>query len=140
MAHDVIVGNGCIIGNGSKLAGEVVIDDNAILSAHVLVHQFCRIGGYTMVGGGSKVSQNILPYTMTAREPASYCGLNLVGLRRRGFTPETIALLHRTFNIIMGEGLLADKVARVKEEIGMTPETEYILDFIKDTEKRGFIR
>ena len=140
VAHDVIVGNGCIIGNGSKLAGEVVIDDNAILSAHVLVHQFCRIGGYTMVGGGSKVSQNILPYTMTAREPASYCGLNLVGLRRRGFTPETIALLHRTFNIIMGEGLLADKVARVKEEIGMTPETEYILDFIKDTEKRGFIR
>ena len=140
VAHDVIVGNGCIIGNGSKLAGEVVIDDNAILSAHVLVHQFCRIGGYTMVGGGSKINQNILPYTMTAREPASYCGLNLVGLRRRGFTPETIALLHRAFNIIMGEGLLADKVARVKEEIGMTPETEYILDFIKDTEKRGFIR
>ena len=140
VAHDVIVGNGCIIGNGSKLAGEVVIDDNAILSAHVLVHQFCRIGGYTMVGGGSKINQNILPYTMTAREPASYCGLNLVGLRRRGFTPETIALLHRSFNIIMGEGLLADKVARVKEEIGMTPETEYILDFIKDTEKRGFIR
>ena len=140
VAHDTIVGNGCIIGNGTKLAGEVVIDDNAILSANVLVHQFCRIGGYTMVGGGSKINQNILPYTMTAREPASYCGLNLVGLRRRGFTPETIALLHRAFNIIMGEGLLADKVRRVKEEIGLTPETEYILDFIKDTEKRGFVR
>ena len=140
VAHDTIVGNGCIIGNGTKLAGEVVIDDNAILSANVLVHQFCRIGGYTMVGGGSKISQNILPYTMTAREPASYCGLNLVGLRRRGFTPETIALLHRAFNIIMGEGLLAEKVVRVKEEIGLTPETEYILDFIKDTEKRGFVR
>ena len=140
VAHDTIVGNGCIIGNGTKLAGEVVIDDNAILSANVLVHQFCRIGGYTMVGGGSKINQNILPYTMTAREPASYCGLNLVGLRRRGFTPETINLLHRAFNIIMGEGLLADKVKRVKEEIGMTPETEYILDFIKDTEKRGFVR
>ena len=140
VAHDTIVGNGCSIGNGTKLAGEVVIDDNAILSAHVLVHQFCRIGGYTMVGGGSKVNQNILPYTMTAREPASYCGLNLVGLRRRGFSRETIDLLHRTFMIIMGEGLLADKVERVKSEIGITPETEYILDFIKDTEKRGFIR
>ena len=140
VAHDTIVGNGCIIGNGTKLAGEVVIDDNAILSAHVLVHQFCRIGGYTMVGGGSKVSQNILPYTMTAREPAAYCGLNIVGLRRRGFTPQAIDQLHRAFNIIMGEGLLADKVERVKQEIGITPETEYILDFIKATEKRGFVR
>ena len=140
VAHDVIVGNGCIIGNGTKLAGEVVIDDNAILSAHVLVHQFCRIGGYTMVGGGTKVSQNILPYTMTAREPASYCGLNLVGLRRRGFSREAIDQLHRTYMIVMGEGLLADKVERVKQEIGITPETTYILDFIKDTEKRGFVR
>ena len=93
-----------------------------------------------MVGGGSKVNMNILPYTMTAREPASYCGLNLVGLRRRGFTPETINLLHRTFNIIMGDGLLVDKIERVKQEIGITTETEYILDFIKATEKRGFIR
>ena len=140
VAHDVIVGNDCIIGNGTKLAGEVIIDDKAILSAHVLVHQFCRIGGYTMVGGGSKVNMSILPYTMTAREPASYCGLNLVGLRRRGFTHETIDLLHHTFQIVMGDGLLSDKISRVKEEIGLTPETEYILDFIKDTEKRGFIR
>ena len=93
-----------------------------------------------MVGGGSKVSQNILPYTMTAREPAAYCGLNIVGLRRRGFTPQAIDQLHRAFNIIMGEGLLADKVERVKQEIGITPETEYILDFIKATEKRGFVR
>jgi UDP-N-acetylglucosamine acyltransferase len=122
------------------LAGEVVIDDNAILSAHVLVHQFCRIGGYTMVGGGSKVNMSILPYTMTAREPASYCGLNLVGLRRRGFSRETIDLLHHTFNIIMGDGLLVDKMARVESEIGITPETKYILDFIKSTENRGFIR
>ncbi|MDE5787456.1 MAG: acyl-ACP--UDP-N-acetylglucosamine O-acyltransferase [Bacteroidaceae bacterium] len=140
VAHDVIVGNNCIIGNGTKLAGEVIIDDKAILSAHVLVHQFCRIGSYTMVGGASKVNQNILPYTMTAREPASYCGLNLVGLRRRGFTHEQIDLLHRTFNIIMGEGLLSEKIERVKTTIGLTPETKYILEFIKDTEKRGFIR
>ena len=140
VAHDTIIGNGCIIGNGTKLAGEVVIDDNAILSANVLIHQFCRIGSYTMVGGGTRVNQNILPYTMTAREPASYCGLNLVGLRRRSFSHETIALLHQAFMIIMGEGLLAEKVERVKEEVGLTPETEYILSFIKATEKRGFIR
>ncbi len=141
VGHDVIIGDGCIIGNSTKLGGEVIIDDNAILSAGVLVHQFCRIGGYTMVGGGSKVNQNILPFTMTAREPPAFCGLNIVGLRRRGYTPEVIEQLHHSFNIIMkGEGLLAERVARVKNEIGLTPETTYILNFIKDTEKRGFIR
>jgi UDP-N-acetylglucosamine acyltransferase len=76
---------------------------------------------------------------MTAREPAKYCGLNLVGLRRRGFSRETIDQLHRAFQIIMGEGLLTDKMEQVKTEIGVTPETEYILDFLKCTEQRGFI-
>lgn len=140
VAHDAIVGNGCIIGNGTKLAGETIIDDFAILSANVLLHQFCRVGSYTMVGGGTRSSQSILPYTMTAREPASYCGLNLVGLRRRGFERETINRIHETYNIIMGVGKLADKLAQVREEIGLTPEVQYILDFIADTEKRGFIR
>ncbi len=140
VAHDVIVGNGCIIGNGTKLAGEVVIDDYAILSAHVLVHQFCRIGSYTMVGGGTRSSQSILPYTMTAREPAAFCGLNLVGLRRRGFSRETIDQLHRAYQIILGGGKLSDNLERVKQEIGLTAEIQYILDFIEDTQKRGFIR
>ena len=78
VAHDVCVGNGCIIGNSTKIAGEVVIDDNAILSANVLVHQFCRIGGYTMVGGGTRTSQDIPPYSLIARDPAAFCGLNSV--------------------------------------------------------------
>lgn len=140
VAHDSIVGNGCIIGNGTKLAGETIIDDYAILSANVLLHQFCRVGSYTMVGGGTRSSQSILPYTMTAREPAAFCGLNLVGLRRRGFSRETIDQLHQAYNIIMGGGKMEEKLDRVKEEIGLTPEIQYILDFIKDTEKRGFIR
>ena len=79
IAHDDIIGNDIIIGNCTKLAGEVTIDDHAILSACVLVHQFCRIGSYTMIGGGTRFSQNIVPYSITAREPALYCGLNIVG-------------------------------------------------------------
>ncbi len=140
VAHDAIVGNGCIIGNGTKLAGETVIDDFAIISANVLLHQFCRVGSYVMVGGGTRSSQSILPYTMTAREPATFCGLNIVGLRRRGFSRETIDLLHRAYQIILGGGNLANNLERVKEELGLTPEIQYILKFIEDTKSRGFIR
>lgn len=140
MAHDSIIGNGCIIGNGTKLAGETIIDDFAILSANILLHQFCRIGSYSMVQGGTRSSQSILPYTMTGREPAAYSGLNIIGLRRRGFSPEVIKQLHQAYQIIMGNGLLNDKIQRVKDEIGLTPEIRYILDFIEDVKERGFIR
>lgn len=140
VAHDSIIGNGCIIGNGTKLAGETIIDDFAILSANILLHQFCRIGSYSMVQGGTRSSQSILPYTMTGREPAAYSGLNIIGLRRRGFSPEVIKQLHQAYQIIMGNGLLNDKIQRVKDEIGLTPEVSYILDFIEDVKERGFIR
>ena len=94
IAHDDIVGNGCIIGNCTKLAGEVNVDDNAILSACVLVHQFCRIGSYTMVSGGTRSSQSIMPYSICAREPATYCGLNIVGLRPRDHQPYPRGIPH----------------------------------------------
>lgn len=140
VAHDANVGNGCIIGNSTKLAGEIVIDDNAILSAGVLMHQFCRVGGYTMVGGGTRFSQDILPFSLVARDPASYCGLNNVGLRRRGFDREIIENIHRTYQIILqGTGRLNDLLARVEEEIPSSPEIKYILDFIRSS-TRGFIR
>ena len=140
VAHDAKVGNGCIIGNSTKLAGEIVIDDNAILSANVLMHQFCRVGGYTMIGGGTRFSQDILPFSMVAREPASFCGLNTIGLRRRGFNRETIDNIHKTYQIILqGTGLLKDLLARVEDEIPMSWEIQYILDFIRAS-ARGFIR
>ena len=140
VAHDVIIGNGCIIGNSTKLAGEVIVDDNAILSAAVLIHQFCRIGGYTMVGGGTRSSQDILPYSLIARDPAAFCGLNTVGLRRRNFDREIIDNIHKTYQIILqGTGKLTDLLMRVEEEIPKSPEIQYILDFIRSS-KRGFIR
>ena len=140
VAHDAYVGNGCIIGNGTKLAGEIVIDDFAILSANVLMHQFCRVGSYTMVGGGTRFSQDILPFSLTARDPAAYCGLNNVGLRRRGFDRDLIENIHRTYQIILqGTGKLEDLLHRVEEEIPMSKEIAYILDFIRSG-KRGFIR
>ena len=86
IAHDCVVGNNCIIGNSTKFAGEVIIDDCAIISGSVLVHQFTRIGGFVMVQGGSRTSRDIPPYCIAGKEPIRYCGLNLVGLRRRGFS------------------------------------------------------
>lgn len=140
VAHDAIVGNQCIIGNGTKLAGETIIDDKAILSAHVLLHQFCRVGSYVMVGGGTRSSQDILPFSMIARDPAAFCGLNVVGLKRRGFDRETIDNIHRTYQIILqGTGLLKDLLDQVENEIPQSPERDYILEFIRSS-KRGFIR
>ena len=141
IAHDVIVGNDIIIGNSTKLAGEVIIDDHAILSAAVLIHQFCRIGGYTMVGGGTRSSQNIVPYSICAREPAAYCGINIVGLRRRGFERDVINTIHEAYRIIFNAGLtLNDAVDTIKKELPETPEIKYILEFVEASKNRGFCR
>ncbi|MBR6375494.1 MAG: acyl-ACP--UDP-N-acetylglucosamine O-acyltransferase [Alloprevotella sp.] len=140
IAHDVLMGNGCIIGNSTKIAGEVVIDDFAILSANVLVHQFCRIGSYVMVGGGSRTGQDIPPFIMAAREPIMYCGLNLVGLRRRGFSAELIGNIHAAYRILYNSGKLRDEcIEDIVQNVPMSKEIEYILDFIK-TSKRGIIK
>jgi len=140
VAHDCIVGNGCIIGNSTKLAGEVVVDDFAIISASVLVHQFCRIGSYVMVGGGSRTGQDIPPFVMAAREPIQFCGLNLVGLRRRGFSPETIQNIHETYRILyQSDKLREDRLAEIRETVSPSKEVEYILNFIASS-KRGIIK
>ena len=139
IAHDVMVGNGCIIGNATKIAGEVVVDDFAIISAAVLIHQFCHIGSYVMVGGGTRTGQDVPPYTMAAREPVKYCGLNLVGLRRRGFKPEVIDVLHKTYQLIYQSGKLrADIIQEIRETMPQIPEVQYILRFLEES-KRGII-
>ena len=139
VAHDATVGDDCIIGNSSKLAGEIVIDDHAILSASVLMHQFCRVGGYTMVGGGTRFSQDVPPFIICARDPAAYCGLNYVGLRRRKFSDELIDNIHQAYRTIYQGGLsLKEALQKVREDIPSSPEIQYILDFIESS-KRGFV-
>lgn len=140
VAHDVVVGNGCIIGNSTKLAGEVEVDDFAIISGGVLVHQFCRIGSYVMVGGGTRTSQDIPPFVMAAREPVAYCGLNLVGLRRRGFAPELIENIHNTYRLLYQRGKLRTECLEdIRREVPMSPEIEYILKFV-EASTRGIIK
>lgn len=140
VAHDVIMGNGCIVGNSTKLAGEVVVDDFAIISAAVLIHQFCHVGSYVMVGGGTRTAQDIPPFCMAAREPVAFCGLNLVGLRRRGFSREQIDNIHNAYRILYQRGKLREEcLEQIETEVPMSPEIEYILEFVR-TSTRGIIK
>uniref|UniRef100_UPI0040275838 acyl-ACP--UDP-N-acetylglucosamine O-acyltransferase n=1 Tax=Prevotella sp. TaxID=59823 RepID=UPI0040275838 len=139
VGHDCVLGNGLIIGNSTKYAGEVVVDDNAIVSASVLCHQFCHIGGYVMIQGGSRFSQDIPPYIIAGKEPTKYCGLNLVGLRRRGFSNELIDHIHNAYRLLYSKGILSEGIQEVKNNLQMTKEISYILDFVENS-KRGIIR
>lgn len=139
VAHDARIGNGCIIGNSTKMAGEIVIDDHSIISASVLMHQFCRVGGYGMIQGGCRFSKDVPPYIIAGREPICYAGINLVGLRRRGFSNETIEAIHNAYRIIYQSGLnITNALAKIEEEMEMTPEISYIVSFIRES-TRGII-
>ncbi len=140
IAHDCEFGNGIIMGNSTKLAGEVIVDDNAIISATVLVHQFCRIGGYTMVQGGTRTSMDVPPFVIAAREPVAYCGINLVGLRRRNFSNDLIGDIHNAYRIIYNSNLrIPEALQQIRETITVGPEIQYIIDFVGDS-RRGIIR
>ena len=139
VAHDCVVGNHCIIGNSTKFAGEVVVDDFAIISAEVLVHQFNNIGGYVMIQGGTRTSQDVPPYVIAGKEPIRFAGINLIGLRRRGFSNETIETIHDAYRIIYAQGILKDGIAEARTKYPDSKEVEYICSFFENS-KRGVIR
>lgn len=139
IAHDCILGNNLIIGNSTKFAGEVVVDDFAIISATCLIHQFCHIGGYVMFQGGSRTSQDIPPFIIAGKEPIRYAGVNKIGLRRRGYTVEQIDRIHEAYRLLYSKGILAEGIEEIKNNLPLTPEIQYIIDFVISS-KRGIIR
>ena len=140
VAHDCVIGSNCIVGNSTTFAGAVVVDDCAVISAAVLVHQFCHIGSYVMVQGGSRSSKDIPPFITAAREPISYTGLNLVGLRRRGFSNERIENIHNAYRLIYTSNLnVSDALERIKADLEMNDDIKYIVNFIESS-ARGIIR
>ena len=139
VAHDCVLGNHLIIGNSTKFAGEVVVDDNAIISAEVLCHQFCKIGGYVMIQGGTRFSQDIPPYVIAGKEPVRYAGINIIGLRRHGFSNELIDLIHNAYRILYSKGIMKEGIEEIKKQLPLTPEIQYIIDFVS-TSKRGIVR
>ncbi len=140
IGHDCVIGNNCIIGNGTGLAGEVNVDDWAILSAGTLVHQFAHIGAHVMIGGGSKVRTDVPPFIKADRDPLSYLGLNSVGLTRRGFEKERIDEIHNIYRVIYQNGMnFTQALDRVEKEFEPSADRDYILEFIRKSE-RGIIR
>jgi len=139
IAHDCVLGSHLIIGNSTKFAGEITIDDYATISAVVLTHQFCRIGGHVMIQGGSRFSKDIPPYIIAGKEPTRYMGVNIVGLRRHGFSNELIELIHNAYRLLYSKGILAEGIEEIKRNLQVTPEIRYIIDFVGSSQ-RGIIR
>jgi UDP-N-acetylglucosamine acyltransferase len=140
IAHDCRVGSGCVLANNSTLAGHVVIEDKAVIGGMVAIHQFVRVGMLSIIGGCSKVVQDIPPFSTCDGHPARVYGLNLVGLRRKGVSRQAIRQIDQAFRIIFNSGLtLKHAVLKVEKEVASTEEIEYLLSFVKDS-KRGVVR
>ena len=140
IAHDCSIGNNVILVNNTLLAGEVIVDDWAIISGLTAVHQFCHIGSHVMISGGSLVRKDVPPYIKAGREPLSYVGINSIGLRRRSYTDVKIREIQDIYRIVYQKGLNTSMAVEIIEaEMPASPERDEILLFIKDS-KRGIIR
>ncbi len=140
IAHDCQVGNHTTFANNAQLAGHVHIDDWAILGGYTGVHQFCRVGAHVMTAVGTVVLQDIPPYLMAAGNTAQPYGINVEGLKRRGFTSESIAALKRAYRTIYKSGLMLEEAkARLVEEAQNAPDVQLFVDFLERS-KRGIIR
>ena len=140
VAHDCILHNNIIMSNATQLAGEVEVDDFAIIGGGTLVHQFSHIGSHVMIQGGSKINKDIPPYVIAARDPIAYCGINSVGLNRRGFTPEQIHTIQEAYRLIYQGGMIVSQALdTIEATMPQTPERDAILHFIRNSE-RGILR
>ena len=140
VAHDVIVGDHCILANGVTLAGHVTVDDYVIIGGLTPVHQFCRIGSYSMTGGGSAINQDICPFVMAEGNKAVIRGLNSVGLRRKGFSDEERSNIKKAYKIIFRNGTpLKDALAELEELFSEDRNIKYLVEFIKGS-NRGITR
>lgn len=138
IAHGCEVGNDVIMSNSAMLAGEVKVEDKAVISGMLGVHQFVRIGTMSMTSA-PRVTQDVPPYMLVSREPPEVVGLNLVGLQRRGVSQESISALKKAFRIIWREGLnRSDAVAKIRETIFGCAEVDHLVEFI-EASKRGVI-
>ncbi len=140
IAHDCIIGDNVVMANGATLAGHIVVDDWAVVGGNVGIHQFVHIGAHCMISGGSLVRKDVPPYTKAAREPLSYVGVNSIGLRRRGFSMETINKIQDIYRIIYLKGYnVSQAVAIIEADMEVTPERDEILSFIANS-SRGIMK
>lgn len=140
VAHDCILHNNIIMSNTTQLAGEVEVDDFAIIGGGTLVHQFTHIGSHVMIQGGSRTSKDVPPFAIAAREPITFCGINSVGLNRRGYTAEQIHTIQEVYRILYNSGLnTTQALEKIEATIPQCAERDTIVQFIKNS-PRGIIK
>ncbi|MBN1779762.1 acyl-ACP--UDP-N-acetylglucosamine O-acyltransferase [bacterium] len=140
LAHDCFIGDNVILANSVQMAGHVTVEDYVIIGGLVPIHQFVTIGKHAFIGGGYRIPQDVPPYILAAGEPLGYKGLNVVGLRRRGFPRETINALHSCYRLIYQAKLnRSQAIEAIRSELPLIPEVESVLNFIEKSE-RGIIR
>ena len=141
VGHDTVVGDGCIIANGAAIAGHVIIEDYATVGALNQVHQYCRIGKYAYTGGGTTVTQDVLPFSLTSakRETHAY-GLNKVGLERRGFDQDRLRAIQRAYRLLLAAKMnTTQALEKLREEGVNSEDVAYLVKFIESSE-RGVLK
>jgi UDP-N-acetylglucosamine acyltransferase len=140
IAHDCRVGNNVIIANATQMGGFVTVEDFAFLSALIPIHQFSRIGAYSIVGGGFRIDKDVVPYALAGSEPLRIYGMNIVGLKRNNFKKDTISNIKKALNILMDMSLNTKQaVEKIKDTLPQNKEIDHLLAFIQNS-KRGIAR
>lgn len=140
VAHDCTIGNHCIFSNTVQIAGHVNIHDHVVVAGTAAIHQFVKIGAHAFIAGGALVRKDVPPFTLAAREPLSYAGVNSTGLKRRDFSTDKIAQIHEIYRILFNSGMnLSNALEHIQQELPDTKEREMVLEFVSQSE-RGIIR
>ncbi len=135
VAHDCILGSHIIMSNCTMLAGHVQVDDHAVMSVSA-VHQFCRVGRLSMIGGCSKVTQDVAPYMIVDGNPSETRTINKVGLERHGVSEEAQLALKQSYKILFRSGLsIPNAIQRIEQEVALLPEIKHLLDFVRSSER-----
>jgi UDP-N-acetylglucosamine acyltransferase len=136
VAHDCVIGNNAILANCVNFGGHVKVGEFAIIGGLVPVHQFVQIGEHAIVGGGYRVPKDVCPYSMVAGNPLKTMGLNLVGLKRRGFSPQTIGTLKEAFKLLFFSNLnTTQALAAIENNVEPSPEVSKLIDFVRKSER-----
>lgn len=140
VAHDCVLHDHIIMSNCVQLAGEVVVEDYAIIGGGALVHQFSHLGSHIMVQGGTHVNKDIPPFVIAAHEPIKYFGINSVGLNRRGFSQERIAAIQAVYRLMFMSKLnISQALERIEAELPQSEDRDLIVNFVKSSD-RGVIK
>lgn len=141
IAHDCILGDYVVAANGATLAGHVIVESHAVLGAMGPIHQFCKVGEYAYIGGGTVITQDVLPYSKTsARREVNAFGVNAIGLERKGFDKEAIKKIQHAYKVLLTSKLnTSQALERIKGEGEMSPEVKKLVEFI-ETSERGVIK